>query len=56
MLKDCAFYKDWETTNYAPQLSWMGEHVYAPRVRAKTIQQRRMEGRLGSAAKALITL
>lgn len=56
MLKDCAFYQDWETTNYAPELSWTGECVYAPRERMKTIKQRKMESRLGSGAKALITL
>lgn len=30
MLKCGALYKDCETTDCAPSLSWMGEHVYAP--------------------------
>lgn len=59
MPKECAFYKDWEITNYAPSLSWMKERVYVPGrwvERIKTIKQRRIEGRQGSGAKALITL
>lgn len=56
MLKDCVFYNDWETTNCAPWLSWMEEHVYMPGERIKTIKRRKMKGCPGDGAKALITL